>query len=42
LRDKRLSVVDEGLEHPAKRMKKALTNTEHTRGIRGMRIHLPR
>ena len=42
LRDKRLSVVDEGLEHPAKRMKKALTSTEHTRGIRGMRIHLPR
>src|ERR1700689_2145029 len=42
LRDKRLSVVDEGLEHPANRMKKALTNTEHTRGIRGMRINLPR
>src|ERR1700678_2219867 len=37
---RRFKVVDEGLEHPANRMNRALTNAEHARGIRGMRIYI--
>jgi hypothetical protein len=40
LSDRRFKLVDEGLEHPANRMNKALTNAEHARGIRGMRIYI--
>src|ERR1700677_4191204 len=37
---RKFRLVDEGgVPHPTKRMNKALTNSEHTRGIRGKRIY---